>query len=83
MQLILYICDLEIRCVMDIEVIQKKEILTAKECAELLGTSQRAIYNLIHRRVIPCYHVENGRRVLFRRDEVLGWALSKKSNEVV
>ena len=47
-------------------------LMTADEVAELLRTTRRAIYGLAERALIPgAVHV--GRRLLFRRDELLPW----------
>jgi excisionase family DNA binding protein len=47
-------------------------LLTADEMAQLLRTSRQVIYNMVSKFQLPGV-VRVGRRVLFRRGEVLGW----------
>jgi len=55
----------------------QKPILTVGECAELLGISVSYIYRLTSEKRIPHYK-PHGKRVYFRRDEVIDWALSHR-----
>ena len=52
-------------------------LVTPKELADSLRTSQKAIYTMVERGQIPGV-VRIGRRVLFRREALLQW-LSEKS----
>ncbi|MFN8180143.1 MAG: helix-turn-helix domain-containing protein [bacterium] len=47
-------------------------LLTAQEAADLLRTTRRALYAAIERGQVPGV-LRLGRRVLFRRDELLDW----------
>jgi excisionase family DNA binding protein len=47
-------------------------LLTVDEAASLLRTSRRAIYAMVERRQLPGV-TRIGRRVLFRRVELLDW----------
>jgi len=47
-------------------------LLTVDEAAALLRTSRTGIYAMAERAQIPAV-VRIGRRLLFRRDELLGW----------
>ena len=47
-------------------------LLTTAEVADLLRTSQKAIYSMIARGQLPGV-VRIGRRVLIRSDELVGW----------
>src|SRR5690554_2616037 len=55
----------------------QKPILTVGECAELLGISVSYIYRLTSEKRIPHYK-PHGKRIYFRRDEVIDWALSHR-----
>ncbi len=46
--------------------------LTAEETAELLRTSRKAIYAMAGRGMLPGV-TRVGRRVLIRRDDLIGW----------
>ena len=52
-------------------------LLTVDEAASLLRTSRRAIYAMVERRQLPGV-TRIGRRLLFRRVELLDW-LDQKS----
>jgi excisionase family DNA binding protein len=47
-------------------------LLTADETAELLRTSRRGVYAMAERAQLPGA-IRIGRRLLVRRDELLGW----------
>ena len=47
-------------------------LLQAKEVADLLRTTRKAVYALVERGTLPGV-TRIGRRVLFRRDDVLAW----------
>ena len=47
-------------------------LLTVAETAELLRTSQPAIYAMVARGILPGV-TRLGRRVLIRRDDLIGW----------
>lgn len=53
-------------------------LLTARETAELLRTTRRAIYVMVERRQLPGL-TRIGRRVLFRADELLHWLDQKRA----
>lgn len=56
---------------------QEEEFLTSAQCAELLGVTLSAIYRMTSNRVIPHYK-PSGRRILFRRSEVVQWVTRNK-----
>jgi excisionase family DNA binding protein len=47
-------------------------LLTPDEVADVLRTSRSAVYAMVARRQLPGI-TRVGRRVLFRRDELIGW----------
>jgi len=47
-------------------------LLTAGETAQLLRTTRRAVYTMVDRGRIPGA-TRIGRRLLFRRDDLLAW----------
>ncbi|TVT30743.1 helix-turn-helix domain-containing protein [Marinobacter vinifirmus] len=56
---------------------QSKPILSVDECSELLGISVSYIYRLTSEKRIPHYK-PCGKRVFFRKEEVIDWALSHR-----
>jgi excisionase family DNA binding protein len=52
--------------------------MNAREVAELLRTSRKAVYALVDRRQIPGV-TRLGRRVLFRSDVLLHWLRQKST----
>ena len=48
------------------------QLLTPVEVADLLRTSRKATYSMIARGQLPGV-IRIGRRVLIRRDDLLGW----------
>lgn len=54
-----------------------KPIISVDECSELLGISVSYIYRLTSEKRIPHYK-PHGKRIYFRRDEVIDWALSHR-----
>jgi len=52
-------------------------LLTVDDVAQLLRTTNRAIYAMVERHQLPCI-VRIGRRVLFRTADLLDW-LNQKS----
>ena len=53
-------------------------LLNADETAELLRTTRRAIYAMVERRQLPGI-TRIGRRVLFRRADLLDWLDQKRA----
>ena len=53
------------------------ELLTVKETAALLRTSQQAVYVMVNRRTIGGV-TRLGRRLLFRRRDLLDWLDRKR-----
>lgn len=53
-------------------------LLTVDETADLLRTTRRAIYVMVERRQLPGL-TRIGRRVLFRRDDLLHWLDQKRA----
>ena len=56
-------------------------LLTVDDAAELLRTSNRAIYAMIERRQLPGI-VRIGRRVLLRADDLLHWLDQKSASSL-
>jgi excisionase family DNA binding protein len=54
-------------------------LLTVDEAAALLRTSRRAIYIMVERRQLPGV-TRIGRRVLFRRADLLEWLDQKRAS---
>jgi excisionase family DNA binding protein len=54
-----------------------KPIISVDECSELLGISVSYIYRLTSEKRIPHYK-PHGKRIYFRREEVIDWALSHR-----
>ncbi|MBS4709458.1 helix-turn-helix domain-containing protein [Aeromonas caviae] len=55
----------------------QREVLSAEECAELLGVSVSYVYRLTSERRLPHYKPQ-GKKIYFRRDELLDWLLSHR-----
>jgi len=55
----------------------QKPILTVGECAELLGLSVSYLYRLTSEKRIP-HSKPHGKKVYFRREEIIEWALSNR-----
>lgn len=55
------------------------EILDLKQVSKLTGYTEKTIYSMINRRLIPCVKPEHGgRRVLFIRSEIIDWLCAVK-----
>ncbi|EDB5228013.1 MULTISPECIES: helix-turn-helix domain-containing protein [Gammaproteobacteria] len=55
----------------------QKEVLSAEECAELLGVSVSYVYRLTSEKRLPHYKPQ-GKKIYFKRDELLDWLLSHR-----
>ncbi|ERP89013.1 hypothetical protein Q666_15160 [Marinobacter sp. ES-1] len=55
----------------------QKPIMSVDECSELLGLSVSYVYRLTSEKRIPHYK-PHGKKVYFRRDEIIEWALSNR-----
>src|SRR5690606_40240959 len=55
----------------------QKEVLSAEECAELLGVSVGYVYRQTSEKRLPFYK-PNGKKIYFKRDELLDWLLSHR-----
>ncbi|SEL44377.1 helix-turn-helix domain-containing protein [Ectothiorhodospira marina] len=55
----------------------QKPVLSVDECAQLLGLSVSYVYRLTSEKRIPHYK-PHGKKVYFRREEIIEWALSNK-----
>ncbi len=53
-------------------------LLTANETADLLRTSRKAVYAMVERGLLPGV-TRIGRRVLFRRENLLHWLDQKRA----
>jgi len=49
--------------------------LTVKHIAELLDIPERAVYDLIRKKQIPCFHIHN--QYKFNRSEIKEWVLAR------
>ncbi len=58
-----------------------KEALNVEDVSLLTGLKKQTIYNLIHKREIPCYKPE-GRTVRFRKSEINDWLLQNRQRTV-
>ena len=48
-------------------------------CCQLTGYSKDTIYKLTAKNEIPCYRAgENGRKLTFRREEIVEWILNRR-----
>ena len=57
------------------------ELLNAEEVGAILRTSRKAIYTMAERRLIPGA-VRIGRRLLFRRHDLLDWLRQKSASSL-
>ncbi|MBL0467081.1 helix-turn-helix domain-containing protein [Aeromonas veronii] len=55
----------------------QKEVLSAEECAELLGVSVCYVYRLTSEKRLPHYKPQ-GKKIYFKRVELLDWLLSHR-----
>lgn len=55
----------------------QKPVLSVDECAELLGLSVSYVYRLTSEKRVPHYK-PHGKKIYFRREEIIEWALSNK-----
>lgn len=55
----------------------EKPILSVDECAELLGLSVSYLYRLTSEKRVPHYK-PHGKKIYFRREEIIEWALSNR-----
>ncbi|MDX7856369.1 helix-turn-helix domain-containing protein [Aeromonas caviae] len=55
----------------------QKEVLSAEECAELLGVSVSYVYRLTSEKRLPHYKPQ-GKKIYFKRVELLDWLLSHR-----
>lgn len=55
----------------------QKEVISAEECAELLGVSVSYVYRLTSEKRLP-YYKPQGKKIYFKRDELLDWLLSHR-----
>lgn len=56
-------------------------LLTPEEVGALLRTSRKAVYTMAERGSLPGV-VRIGRRLLFRRDELLNWIRQKSASSL-
>lgn len=59
---------------------EEKEIVDVLEAAQITGLARQTIYALTSRRGIP--HFKRGKKLWFRRSELLGWMLDNKRKTV-
>jgi excisionase family DNA binding protein len=62
-------------------VIAENLLLTPEEVGALLRTSRKAVYTMAERGSLPGV-VRIGRRLLFRRDELLNWIRQKSASSL-
>ena len=55
----------------------QKEVISAEECAELLGVSVSYVYRLTSEKRLPHYKPQ-GKKIYFKRAELLDWLLSHR-----
>ena len=55
----------------------QKEVISAEECAELLGVSVSYVYRLTSEKRLPHYKPQ-GKKIYFKRVELLDWLLSHR-----
>jgi excisionase family DNA binding protein len=53
-----------------------------KEAAELLKITVATVYQLTHRREIPFYKLPGGKKLIFKRDELLNYLQSGRSSTI-
>lgn len=55
------------------------DVFGVDSCSEITGYSKNTIYKLVSGRKIPCFHpANNGRKLMFRRDEVMEWLTARR-----
>lgn len=59
---------------------EEKEIVDVLEAAQITGLARQTIYALTSRRGIP--HFKRGKKLWFRRSELLSWMLDNKRKTV-
>lgn len=52
------------------------ELMNIEEVSSFLGLTKPTVYGLTHSRKIP--HYKNGRRIQFKKHEIIAWIDSKK-----
>lgn len=67
----------ELREVVERQGHARKEVITAEECAELLGVSAGYVYRLTSEKRLPHYKPQ-GKKIYFRRQELLDWLLTHR-----
>ena len=60
---------------------KEKVFLTSKEAAEYLGLKMGGLYDLTKKKKIP-FHKPNGKRLLFRRDELDAWVVHSVTDKM-
>lgn len=60
---------------------KEKVFLTSKEAAEYLGLKMGGLYDLTKNKKIP-FHKPNGKRLLFRRDELDAWVVHSVTDKM-
>jgi excisionase family DNA binding protein len=61
----------------ELTLLAAKEALDIDDVVLLTGYKKQTIYNLIHKRKIPCYKPE-GHTVRFRKSEINDWLLQNR-----
>lgn len=63
--------------IQQLTLIAAKEVLDVAEVSLLTGKKIQTIYNLVHRREIPCYK-PNAHTVRFKKSEINDWLLQNR-----
>lgn len=56
----------------------QKEVLTIEEVSLYTGYTVDYLYKLIHLKEIPCHKPPKGRRLFFKKEELIEWLTSEK-----
>lgn len=65
--------------IQQLTLIAAKEVLDVAEVAILTGKKTQTIYNLVHKRAIPCYK-PNAHTVRFKKSEINEWLLQNRQS---
>lgn len=59
---------------------ETRDLLNIDQCSELTGLSTSTLYKKVFERLIP--HYKSGKRLVFKRQEVLDWMVSNPRKTV-
>ena len=66
-------------CTTEIRTKDWPEVFDMDACCRLTGYAKHTLYKLTAKNEIPCFRAgNNGRRLMFRRDDVLKWLLNRR-----